>query len=153
MDDVTKLKVDVLHAEAQEKQKQQRFRQIILPIVITGGVLLLVLAGAIVLAVKDPSGAGFKAGQITLIIVLFLALLLGALLIFILIKAINGLYKLNKELPNYGKKALGGVVQAEEAMRTAADASVKPVLKAQELGTKVKQVGKSFKERLSPEGK
>ena len=153
MDDVTKLKVDVLHADAQEKQKQQRFGQIILPIIIAGGVLLLVLAGAIVLAVKDPQGAGFKAGQITLIIVLFLALLLGVLLIYILIKAINGLFKLNKELPRYGKAALGGVVQAEEAVRTAADASVKPVLKVQELGTKVKQVGKSIKDRISPEGK
>ena len=153
MDDVTKLKVDALHAEAQQKQQQQRFRQIILPIIIAGGVLLLVLVGAILLAVKDPSGAGFKAGQITLTVFLFLALLLGFLVIFILIKAIGGLYQLNQALPKYGKKALGGVIQAEEAMRTAADASVKPVLKAQELSTKAKQVGKSFKDRMSPEGK
>lgn len=153
MDDVTKLKVDMLHAEAQEKQRQQRFRQIILPIILTGVLLLVVLAGAIVLTVKGPSGAGFKAGQITLVIVLFLALLLGALLIFILIKAIDGLYKLNQELPKYGKKALGGVVQAEKAVKTAADATVEPMLKAQELGAKVKQVGKSFKDRMSPEGK
>ena len=153
MDETTKLKVDVLHFEAQERQKQQRNRQIVLPIVITGVVLLIVLAGAIVLAVKDYPCAGYKVGKITLIIDLFLALLLGAFIIFILIKAIGGLYKLNQTLPTYGKKALGGVVQAEEAMRTAADASVKPVLAVQEFGTKVKQVGKSVKDRMSPEGK
>ena len=80
MDDVTKLKVEVLHYEALERQKEQRFKQIILPIIVVGILLLVVLGIAIYLAIKDPTGAGYKAGQITLVIVLFLALLIGGLL-------------------------------------------------------------------------
>ncbi|NLA79733.1 MAG: hypothetical protein GX853_03155 [Chloroflexi bacterium] len=153
MDDVTKLKVEVLHYEALERQKEQRFKQIILPIIVVGILLLVVLGIAIYLAIKDPTGAGYKAGQITLIIVLFLALLIGGLLIFVLIKAIDGLYKLNQELPKLGKTALGGVVQVEEKLRTAADASVEPVLRAKGFGSQIKQVRKSIKDRISPKGK
>jgi len=152
MDDKTHLKVELMHNEAQERQKKQRFRQIILPIIITGVLLLAVLAVAIVSAVKDPTGAGYKAGQVTLIIVLFLALLIGLLLIWVLVKAIDGLYKLNHELPKYGKMALGGVVKVEEGARKVADGTVEPLLKMQEMGTKVRQVGKSFKDRMNPEG-
>lgn len=153
MDEKTELKVELLHNEAQERQKKQRFRQIILPIIITAVLLLVVLAVAIVLALKDPTGAtGYKAGQITLIIVLFLALLIGLVLIWVLVKAIDGLYRLNHELPKYGKIALGGVVKVEEGARKVADETVEPLLQVQEIGTKVKQVGKSFKDRMSPEG-
>ncbi|HPL81328.1 MAG TPA: hypothetical protein PLU23_02395 [Anaerolineaceae bacterium] len=152
MDENTELKVETLHLEAQERQKKQRFRQIILPIIVTAVLLLVVLVVAILLAIKDPTGAGYKAGQITLIIVLFLALLIGLLLIWVLVKAIDGLYKLNRELPKYGKIALGGVVKVEEGTRKVADGTVEPLLQVQEIGTKVKQVGKSLKDRMSPEG-
>lgn len=152
MNDESKLKVEVMHFEARERQKKQSFQQIILPVIITAVVLMIVLAGAIVIAIKGPAGAGFKAGQITLIIVLFLALLIGALLVWVFIKAIDGLYKLNQTLPRYGKKALEGAVQAEETLRGVADGAVKPMIVANELGSKVKQVGKSFKDRMTPEG-
>lgn len=154
MDDEIKLKVERLHTEAQERQKKQRFKQIILPIIVVGVLLVIVLAFAIVSALSDSSGiVGYKAGQITLIIVLFLALLVGFLLIYILFKTIDGLYKLNQTLPDYGKIALGGVIQAEEGVRTVADASVEPVMTVQEFGSKVKQVGESMKSHISPEGK
>jgi len=125
-----------------------------LPIIVVGVLLVIVLVFAIVSALSDSSGiVGYKAGQITLIIVLFLALLVGFLLIYILFKTIDGLYKLNQTLPNYGKIALGGVIQAEEGVRTVADASVEPVMTVQEFGSKVKQVGESMKTHISPEGK
>ncbi len=152
MNDESKLKVEMMHFEARERQKKQSFQQIILPVIITAVVLLIVLAVAIVIAIKGPEGAGFKTGQITLIVVLFLALLIGALLIWIFIKAIDGIYKLNQTLPRYGKIALEGTVQAEETLRGVADGAVKPIIAASELGSKVKQVGKSFKDRMTPEG-
>ena len=149
MDDKTKLKVDLLHDEAQERQKKQRFKQIILPTIIAGVLLLAVLAVAIVLAVTSPKDAGYKAGQIALILVLSLALLIGLILIWALVKAISGLYKLNRDLPKYGKTALGGVVKVEEGALKVANASVEPIIRAHEMNTKLKQAGKSFKDRIT----
>lgn len=132
---------------AAKAHKQQRFWQIILPVVLFSA---LMLAGLVFLIIRNgrfSPGVAEVSGAATVLVilpVLFIALINLAILIAI----IYGLTKLKPVIPPAGLKVLQFMEKARWNIRKGADISVQPILGLNQNSEKVKQVVRSLNNRL-----
>ena len=132
---------------AAKAHKQQRFWQIIFPVVVfsvimlAGLVFLIIRNGRYSPGISEISGA---AAVLIILPVLFIALVNLVLLVGI----IYGLVKLKPMIPPKGLKVLQFMENARWNIRKGADISVQPILSLRQNSEKTKQFVRSLKTRL-----
>lgn len=143
----TKESSTYLETPAAKAHKQQRFWQVIFPVI---SISVLMLAGLIFLIVRNgrfSPGVAEVSGAATVLVVLpvlFIALINLAILIAI----IYGLTKLKPVIPRAGIKVLEFMEKARWSIRKGADISIQPILGLNQNSEKMKQVVRSLNNRL-----
>lgn len=143
----TKESSTYLETPAAKAHKQQRFWQVIFPVI---SISVLMLAGLVFLIVRNgrfSPGVAEVSGAATVLVVLpvlFIALINLAILIAI----IYGLTKLKPVIPRVGIKVLEFMEKARWSIRKGADISVQPILGLNQNSEKMKQVVRSLNNRL-----
>jgi len=143
MDDESKVRevIDKAH-------KRNRFWMISFPIILVS----LAVVGLIVwLAIKGSLGVADTAnlaGVATVLLVLP-ALLFGLIALALLIALTIGVVKLHELVPQAGKALRSYLSQGQQYLRSAGDASTKPIMALREFNAKIQQIGNSLTDRFS----
>lgn len=131
--------------------KSQRFWAISFPIIL----ISLVVAGLIVwLAINGSLGAADTASLagIATVLLVLPVLLFGLIALVLLIALSIGVVKLHALVPQAGKALRGYLSQGQQYMRSAGDASTKPIMALREFNAKIQQIGTSLTDRFSKKG-
>lgn len=140
-----------LRESIDKAHKRNRFWMISFPIIL----ISLVVVGLVVwLAIKGSLGAADTAnlaGVATVLLVLPV-LLFGLIALALLIALTIGIVKLHELVPQAGKALRGYLNQGQQYMRSAADASTKPIMALREFNAKIQQIGTSLTDRFSKKG-
>lgn len=127
--------------------KQQRFWQIIFPVI---SFSVLMLAGLVFLIIRNgrfSPGVAEVSGAATVLVILPV-LFIALINLVILIAIIYGLTKLKPVIPSVGLKVLQFMETARWNIRKGADISVQPILGLNQNNEKVRQVVRSLNQRL-----
>ena len=127
--------------------KQQRFWQIIFPVI---SFSVLMLAGLVFLIIRNgrfSPGVAEVSGAATVLVILPV-LFIALINLVILIAIIYGLTKLKPVIPSVGLKVLQFMETARWNIRKGADISVQPILGLNQNHEKVRQVVRSLNQRL-----
>jgi hypothetical protein len=132
---------------AAKAHKQQRFWQIIFPVVLFSA---LMLAGLVFLVIRNRRfSQGITEISGAAVVLVILPILLIALInLAILIGIIYGLSKLKPVIPPAGLKVLQFLEKARWHIRKGADISVQPILSLNQNSEKIKQAVRSLNTRL-----
>ncbi len=140
-----------LRESIDKAHKRNRFWMISFPIIL----ISLVVVGLVVwLAIKGGLGAADTAnlaGVATVLLVLPV-LLFGLITLAILIGLSIGVIKLHTLVPQAGKALRSYLSQGQQYLRSAGDASTKPIMALRELNAKIQQIGTSLTDRFSQKG-
>ncbi len=131
--------------------KRNRFWMIAFPIIL---ISLLVVGVIVWLAIKGSLGAADTAnlaGVATVLLVLPV-LLFGLISLALVIVLTIGVVKLHQLVPQAGKALRGYLSQGQKYMRSAGDASTKPIMALREFNAKIQQIGTSLTDRFSKKG-
>lgn len=131
--------------------KRNRFWMISFPVIL---ISLLVVGLIVWLAVKGSLGAADTAnlaGVATVLLVLPV-LLFGLIALALLIALTIGVVKLHQLVPQAGKALRGYLSQGQQYIRSAGDASTKPIMALREYNAKIQQIGTSLTDRFSKKG-
>lgn len=137
---------------SQVAHRRERFRYILLPMIIAGVLLLLLMTYLAVFNNRIKPDLEVLSG----VSVVFLSLpffVLSLIKLVILIGIIYGLTKLKPLIPVAGMTVLQAFEKARWYLRKAADMSVQPILSLREGAEKVSQVKRSLERRFLDKGK
>jgi len=132
---------------AAKTHEQERFWQILLPVILFS---VLLLAGLVFLIIRNgrfSPGVAEVSGAATVLVILPV-LFFALIQLIILIAIIIGLTKLKALIPPAGIKVLQLLEKARWNIRKGADISVQPILSLNQNIEKVKQVARSLNTRL-----
>jgi len=133
--------------QAAKTHEQERFWQILLPVILFS---VLLLAGLVFLIIRNgrfSPGVAEVSGAATVLVILPV-LFFALIQLIILIAIIIGLTKLKALIPPAGIKVLQLLEKARWNIRKGADISVQPILSLNQNSEKVKQVARSLNTRL-----
>lgn len=132
---------------AVKAHKQERFWQIIFPVVLFS---VLLLAGLVFLIIRNgrfSPGVAEVSGAATVLVILPV-LFIALINLILLIGIIYGFTKLKTVIPPAGLKALQFLEKTRWYIRKGADISVQPILSLNQNREKAKQVVRSLNTRL-----
>lgn len=136
--------------EIQQKHKQQKFWQILFPIILATLLVVTAMVWVILGSTQNAAGTAALSQAATVVVVLpwFLIFLVGLVLI---VGLIYGLGKLHGVIPGATQVVMSYLLKAKDYMTIGADATTKPIMTLQKLSAQAEQAVTSFTERFSKE--
>ena len=132
---------------AAKAHKQQRFWQIIFPVIVFSALMVAALVFLVVRNGRFSPGVAEVSGAATVLVILPV-LFIALIFLVILIAIIYGLSKLKVVIPPAGLKVLQFLEKARWNIRKGADISVQPILSLRQNSERIKQVVRSLNTRL-----